>query len=227
MPYVVTEPICGVYETWAGCQAALNGLPGARRLMEVTSLEEGEAILHGGVLLEPGLYAFTDGNARGGVGVVVVRTSEGENAEPRVIWEKSTSVAQVFRDARIPSLDADAVDVALDRLVNILAEMAALYVALSHIVGLAEARAGSSLTIVHDYLGVAAWMQDRWREAKDPELRKVVSACLELAGRRSLELRFRHQPGHRSEWAGRHHFVRFNVRADELATRGSEHKKRV
>lgn len=216
MPYVVTEPesIRDVYDTWAECQAAVSGVSGVR-YQKVKSRAEAETMLAGtGVVLTPGLYAFTDGNDLGGVGVVVVRGTDNENREPQVMQEIATSVGQVFRGAAIPGLESDqAIDEALGRLANILAEMAGLYAALS------ELPEGVEVTIVHDYAGVGAFMQDQWR-AKDPVVSAVVIASRALAEVKKLRLRFVHQRGHMSTWAGRHDLARFNARADVLAAQG-------
>lgn len=96
MPYVVTEgrkvpesggapeSIRGVYEDWASCFAAITGSTDTR-YMKVCSREDAYAILADkGVVLPPGLYAFTDGNSSGGVGVAIVRMGDGQNAEPQV-----------------------------------------------------------------------------------------------------------------------------------------------
>jgi hypothetical protein len=219
MPYVVTEPesIRGVYDSWAACQAKVAGASGVR-YQKVKNREEAEAMLAGtGVVLPPGLYAFTDGNNLGGVGVVIVRVAEGESAEADVVQEIATSVGQIFRGAAIPGLESEpAIADALARLANILAEMAGLYTALG------ELPEGVEVTIVHDYEGVGAFMQEgRWR-AKDPIVRAVVSASRELAQRKKLRLRFVHQRGHMSTWAGRHDLARFNALADALATQGGK-----
>jgi len=219
MPYVVTEPgsIRGVYDSWAECQAKVAGVSGVR-YQKVKNREEAEAILAGtGVVLPPGLYAFTDGNNLGGVGVVVVRVADNQSAEPDVVREIATSVDQIFSGAAIPGLDSDqAIGEALARLANILSEMAGLYAAL------AELPEGVEVTIIHDYEGVGAFMQEgRWR-AKDPIVRAVVSASRELVERKKLRLQFVHQRGHMSTWAGRHDLARFNARADALAAQGGK-----
>ena len=71
--YVVTAlgSARGIYETWAECMAKVNGVPGAR-FQSIDSHEKAEALLGDGIILPPGTYAFTDGNAEGGVGVVVL-----------------------------------------------------------------------------------------------------------------------------------------------------------
>jgi hypothetical protein len=76
---------------------------------------------------------------------------------------------------------------------------------------------GATVTVVHDYEGVGAWLEGRWR-AKDPLVGEIVAACRELITRRRLTVRFRHQRGHTAAWAGRDDFAHFNARADALAT---------
>ena len=215
--YVVTQPesIRGLFETWDECRAAVAGHPGAR-YQKVASREEAEAMLSGaGVVLPPGLYAFTDGNHLGGVGVVVVRVPGDAAADPDIQAELATSVADVFAEGAIPGLGSDrAVDEELSRLRNILAELAGLYAAITLVPRESEA------TIVYDYKGVGAWMEGRWK-MKDPTVTAVISASRALASSRGLRLKFLHQRGHMSTWAGRHDLARFNGRADELATQGA------
>ena len=71
--YVVTAPgsARGVYETWDECRPKVNGVSGAR-FQSVDSREKAEALLADGMILPPGTYASTHGNAEGGVGVVVL-----------------------------------------------------------------------------------------------------------------------------------------------------------
>jgi ribonuclease HI len=219
MPYVVTEPesIRGVYDSWAECQAKVAGASGVR-YQKVKNHEEAEAMLAGaGVVLPPGLYAFPDGNNLGGVGVVIVRVAEDESAETDVVQEIATSVGQIFGGAAFSGLESEpTIADALRRLTNILAEIAGLYAALG------ELPEGVEVTIVHDYEGVGAFMQEgRWR-ANDPILRAVVSASQELAERKKLRLRFLHQRGRMSTWAGRHDPARFNALADALAAQGGK-----
>lgn len=214
MIYVITAPasIVGVYENWPQCKAAVTGVPGAR-YQKVKSRKDAEALLSGrGIVLEPGLYAFTDGSGNGGVGVVVLRTSEGE---PHVIAEISSSVRRVFIDQAIVGLEDDeAITTSLARLRNILAELAGLYAALMRLPRDSEA------TVVHDYEGVGAWMTNRW-ETRDPIVTAIISTAKGLANTNRLRLRFVHQSGHMSSWAGRNDLARFNSRADELADEGN------
>lgn len=210
--YVVTEPerIRGIYDSWPACAAAVQGVSGAR-YQAVGSRAQAEAMLRGeGTALEPGLYAFVDGNHLGGVGVVLVeRTADGE---PEILEALGLTVYQVFAGAGLPSLATrPAIAAALRRLRNVLAELAALHLALRLV---AE---GTAMTVVHDYEGVGAWLEGRWR-AKDPLVAEIVESCRALIGRRRLAVRFRRQRGHAASWAGRDDFAHFNARADALAT---------
>jgi ribonuclease HI len=188
----------------------VQGVSGAR-YQAVGSRAQAEAMLRGeGTALEPGLYAFVDGNHLGGVGVVLVeRTAAGE---PEVLEALGLTVYQVFAGAGLPSLATrPAIAAALRRLRNVLAELAALHLALRLV---AE---GTAMTVVHDYEGVGAWLEGRWR-AKDPLVAEIVESCRALIGRRRLAVRFRRQRGHAASWAGRDDFAHFNARADALAT---------
>ncbi|HEY7519091.1 MAG TPA: ribonuclease H family protein [Methylomirabilota bacterium] len=209
--YVVTAPerIRGVYDSWPACEAAVKGVKGAR-FQAVASRAQAEAMLRGeGAALAPGLYAFVDGNHLGGVGVVLV---DAGGEEPTVVDALGMTVRDVFMGGGVASLAAPkAIATALIRLRNILAELAALYLALR--IG----PEGAALTVVHDYEGVGAWMTGRWK-TKDPLVAEIVAACTALASARRLTLTFRHQRGHQSSWAGRDDFAHFNARADALAT---------
>ena len=209
--YVVTAPerIRGVYDSWPACEAAVKGVRGAR-YQAVASRAQAEAMLRGeGAALAPGLYAFVDGNHLGGVGVVVVNAA-GE--EPGVVDALGMTVSEVFTGGAVASLTRpEDIGTALLRLRNVLAELAALYLALRLV------PEGASLTVVHDYEGVGAWMTGRWK-TKDPLVAEIVAACTALAASRRLTLAFRHQRGHQSSWAGRDDFAHFNARADALAT---------
>ena len=208
--YVVTAPerIRGVYESWPACEAAVKGVKGAR-YQAVASRAQAEAMLRGeGTTLAPGLYAFVDGNHLGGVGVVLV---DATGEEPSVVEALGMTVREVFASGGVTSLaQPKAIASALARLRNVLAELAALYLALRLV------SEGTALTVVHDYEGVGAWMTGRWK-TKDSLVAEVVAACKALAAARRLALAFRHQRGHQSSWAGRDDFAHFNARADTLA----------
>lgn len=209
--YVVTAPerIRGVYETWPACEAAVKGVPGAR-YQAVASRAQAEAMLRGeGVALPAGLWAFVDGNSLGGVGVVLV---DAGGEAPTEVETLGLTVREVFAGGAVASLATpSAVAAALARLRNVLAELAALFLALR------LAPEGSTLTVVHDYEGVGAWMDGRWK-TKDPLVAEIVAASKALAAARRLRLAFRHQRGHQASWAGRDDFAHFNARADALAT---------
>lgn len=210
--YVVTEPerARGIYDSWPACAAAVQGVSGAR-YQAVGSRAEAEAMLRGeGTVLEPGLYAFVDGNHLGGVGVVLVtRPADGE---PEVLEALGMTVDEVFAGAGLPSLGTRrAIAAALARLRNVLAELGGLHLALR------LAPAGAAVTVVHDYEGVGAWLEGRWK-AKDPLVAEIVAACRALIAERRLGVTFRRQRGHSAAWAGRDDFAHFNARADALAT---------
>jgi hypothetical protein len=211
--YVVTHPesIRGVYASWPACRAAVAGVAGAR-YQAVASRAEAEAMLSGeGIRLPPGTYAFVDGNHWGGIGVVLVEASANG---PRVVAEIGSSVYAAFRDAGIPGLETrPRITAAIDRLRNIVAELGALYAALRRV------GPGTALTVVHDYEGVGAWMEGRWK-TRDPLVTALVAACRALVAERRLAVSFRRQRGHQSTVAGRHDFAAFNARADALATEG-------
>ena len=216
--YVVTAPerIRGIYVSWADCAAAVKGVSGAR-YQAVGSREQAEAMLRGeGTELEPGLYAFVDGNHLGGVGVVIVERAA--NGDPEIVEAVGLTVAQVFAGAGVRALSTPpAVRAALERLRNVLAELAALHLALRML------PEGAAVTIVHDYEGIGAWLEGRWR-AKDPLVAEIVAACRDLIGRRRLAVRFRHQRGHAAAWAGRDDFAHFNARADALASEAASER---
>ncbi len=209
--YLVSNPplIRGIYDTWAECKAAVTGVRGAR-FMAVASREKAEAMLNGsGVILPSGIWAFSDGNAAGGVGVVLVEQgSEGSLS----VSEASITVDEVFRDAGLRRLGSGAeISDALTSLRNVLAELAGAYYVITH------AEPGSRFTIVHDYVGVANWIEGRWK-MESPIVAAIVEACQRLVRERGLTVAFRHQAGHQSTWAGGDEFARWNGRADELAT---------
>jgi ribonuclease H-related protein len=214
--YVVTAPddIRGIYRTWAECEAKVRGARGAR-YQSVASEELAQAMLRGeGSALTPGLWAFVDGNHLGGVGVVLVEKTGTE--QESVLEQGAFTVVEVLAGAGIAELGSKkAIADALGRLRNILTELAGLYLALTLV------PEGAAATIVHDYEGVGAWMQGRWR-TKDPLVAAVIARCRELIAQRSLTVAYRHQRGHQSAWAGRDDFAHYNARADKLATEAGD-----
>ncbi len=209
--YLVSDPpsIRGIYENWAECEAAVAGVPGAR-FMSVASRRKAEKMLNGdGIVLPPGTSAFSDGNAAGGVGIVVVEQgSEGTLS----VNETSTTVDEVFRAAGLEHLRSGSeISHALGSLQNVLAELAGAYHVIAH------ADPGSAFTIVHDYMGIAEWIEGRWN-MESPVVAAVIEECRRLLSERRLTVAFRHQAGHQNTFAGRDDFARWNGRADELAT---------
>ena len=216
--YVITQPdsIKGIYDTWDECKDKIAGVKGARH-QKVHDRSEAEALHEGdGVVLTPGLHVFTDGNHLGGVGVVAVWMSEDTSREPDVVTEIATSVGRIFYDNLVPELGSEAhVQAALEKSKNVMAELGGLYLALW------QAPENGELTIVHDYEGIAFWMNDEWK-MNDPVVKAIVGASKELVKAKKLDLSFKWQKGHTSSWAGRHDLARFNKRADELATAGAK-----
>lgn len=204
--YVVTAPaaIRGLHADWESCRAAVRGVSGAR-YQAAASRAEAEALLAGqAVTLEPGLFAFVDGNHFGGAGLVLVRVAASGAHETR---EVSRHVAAILAAAGL-ELDAAA---ELERIRQVLAELAALIMALF------EAPEGETLTVIHDYEGVGAWMTRRWR-TKDPTVRMLIERARALGQERGLTLRFERQAAHQPAMAGRRNDrIAYNARADELA----------
>jgi hypothetical protein len=195
--YVVLAPdaIRGIYDTWAACEAAVRGVPGAVYRKTLDRRLAGQLLRGEGRKLPPGRYAFIDGNHLGGIGIVVVRRDgNGSTA----LNEIATSVAEQFADYAEH----------LDRLRNPLAELAAAHVVLRN-------TGDRVLTIVHDYQGVGAWIEGRWK-AHDPVIARFVSSCQELIRERGLTVRFEWMNGHQSA-AGGDEYALYNGRADELA----------
>lgn len=218
MPYyVITAPELtqGIFETWDECQIAKNGVKGVK-YQKVETREEAESMLSGeGVTFPPGLHVFTDGNDRGGVGVVVAWMGDDPTKEPVVVTEIRTSVGHIFYDGMIPSLgNPDEISLALEESRNVLAELAGLYLALW------QAPTGATLTIVHDYEGVAKFFDGTWK-TRGATLTGIVEACKALEIQKQLVLSFMWQRGHTSHWAGRHDLAKLNNRADALATEAS------
>jgi ribonuclease HI len=214
--YVVSAPpgIRGIYDSWSECEAKVKGVRGAR-FQAVASRAQAEAMLRGeGTALTPGLWAFVDGNHLGGVGVVIVQKTGDEDES--ILEQGGFTVVEVLLGAGVPGLASKkAISDALGRLRNILAELAALYLALTLV------PEGSSVTIVHDYEGVGAWMEGRWR-TKDAIVASLVAACRAVIDRRRLSVAYRHQRGHQAAWAGRDDFAHYNAKADALAAEAGE-----
>jgi ribonuclease HI len=192
------EAIRGVYDTWAACEAVVRSVPGAR-YRKAADRALAEQLLSGnGRRLAPGQYAFTDGNHRGGIGVALVRRNHDSTTEIR---ELSGTVQQVA-----PHLAPH-----VERLRNPLAELVALFVALAE-------GDRDDLVVVHDYEGVGAWMEGRWR-TRDAVIAEAVARCRDLVAERGLRVAFRWQRGHQSALGDE--YAEFNAKADRLAARAT------
>ncbi|MGH2766602.1 MAG: hypothetical protein ACRDKA_11925 [Actinomycetota bacterium] len=203
----------GIYDIWGDVKKLLPGRDVCQ--MKVYGREGAKAILDGrGVVLGPGLHAFTDGNAAGGVGVVVVEGPRDERDQPD--REIATSVHAVFAGSGMEGLDTEAdIKTLLTRVGAPSAEMAALYKAF------VEVPEGSEVTVVYDFEGVGKLMQGNHAKARRPQMKLLLSACIAKAREKRLRPRYVHHPGHRSSWCGRHDLAHFNHCADALATEGS------
>jgi hypothetical protein len=81
--YVVTAPpdVRGIYDLWKTVDRLQHGRNICQML--VWGREGAKAVLDGrGVVLGPGLHGFTDGNASGGVGVVLVEGPRDDDDPP-------------------------------------------------------------------------------------------------------------------------------------------------
>ncbi len=215
--YLVLEPLehRGIYATWPECEAKVKGVGGAK-FQKVATLEQAEALLNGDVpTMGDGTYAFIDGNHLGGIGVVLVHQKNGQT----VTKEIATTVAAVLPSG-VP-IPGDLGGLAplfagqlLSAIKNIAAEMVALYQAIVAV------KPGTSLTVVHDYAGVGAWMDKRWK-MRDPHVIALAAHCHAASQARNLRLSFHYLKGHQGDATGRNPWVQYNRRADELATRAA------
>ena len=209
---LVPETIKGICTTWDECRAKVTGVSGAK-FQKVLSRDAAQAMLDGTPdRLPPGMFAFVDGNHRGGVGVVLVhRTARGETTRKEI----STTLREVFpegltlEDGRHLSADE-----ALARIRNIACELAAAYIAVQRV------QPNTRLTIVHDYEGVGAWLMGRWR-VKDPIVAAIIAQVLDRIQKANLSISFHHQHGHQADRLGLSDWIQENRRADALATQAA------
>ena len=153
------------------------------------------------------VYVFVDGafiDDTSGCGVVFVLRRDGKV----ITRELSITAAEAATMAGLGgTLDVRAESV---RLRNVLGELLAFLAALSHV------RPGTSLVVVHDYEGIAAWFRGEWK-ARDQLVRRLVSAAHRMVLDKGLAVEFRHQRSHRSpERDGE--FAAYNQAADRLAS---------
>jgi hypothetical protein len=198
--YVVLapDPIRGIHQTWAACEAAVRGVRGAR-YRKVTDRALAEQLLRGeGRKLEPGTYAFVDGNHMGGIGIALVyRRRDASSVTVEEIYGALGELAPTFAPH-------------VARLRNAITEMAAAYVALGAV------PEGSTVTVVHDWSGTGPLIDGRWK-GHDPVIREAAAACRERIAARRLTVVFQHTNGHQSA-AGGDEYATYNARADALAT---------
>jgi hypothetical protein len=144
------------------------------------------------------VYAFIDGNACGGIGVVFVkRAPDGQTTT----HDLSTTVQAVLA----PRVDPQTVSDALTQLRTVLAELTACYQALTFI------HPHTALTIVHNHPNIPQWITESWRMPTNRLLVQLRDACQELIRSKSLTVQFLHHPG-------RHAYAEFTAKADALAT---------
>jgi len=211
--YVILAPesIRGICATWEECQAKIFGVSSAK-FQKVPHEQAARAMLSGETdRLSAGTFAFTDGNHRGGIGIVFVhRAPDGKTARREV----STTLAEVFPEG-ITLADGGAVSPAdmLARIRNIATELAAAYVAVSTV------KPNTRLTIVYDYEGVGAWLreEDPWK-IKDPIVASLIQRIKTRARDAGLSLGFRHLRGHQADRLLLSEWIQENRRADALAT---------
>jgi len=160
-----------------------------------------------GTIPEGTVHAFVDGafvDGACGCGVVFVLRKNGTLTTRELSLTAAEAVGMAGLDG---SLDARTES---GRLRNILGELLAFLAALSHV------RPGTSLVVVHDYEGIAAWFRGEWK-ARDQLVRRLVYTAHRIARERSLSVEFRHQRSHRSaERDGE--FAAYNQAADRLAS---------
>lgn len=147
--------------------------------------------------------AFVDGACGCGVVFVLRKGKNGAITTREFSLTPAEATAMVGLDG---TLDVPAESA---RLRNVFGELLAFLAALS------QARAGSSLVVVYDYEGIAAWFRGEWR-ARDHLVRRLVSAAHRMVLEKALAVEFRHRRSHRSpERDGE--FAAYNRAADQLA----------
>lgn len=212
--YVVTAPasIRGLYPTWPACEAKVKGVTGAK-YQRATPEQAAQLLAGQPTPLPSGLYVFTDGNARGGIGIV--RLFRGAATSKRD--EISTQLTSVFPNG-VRLADGDtivSVEQALEEIQNIAAELGAAYHALD---SLAKAKPGTALTLVADYAGVEGWLARSWKK-NHPIVEGLVVQIEALIAARQFTVTYQTVKGHQSEQlATLDELVRENRRADALAT---------
>ncbi len=212
--YVVFAPasIRGIYSTWPECESKVKGTAGAT-FQKAATREQAESLLAGEThVLPPGRFAVLDGNHLGGIGVVLLHQVDATVQTQQALF---TTLAAVF-PAGIPAEDGTSFSAteALASIRNVAAELGAAYAALQHI------PFGETVTLVHDYEGVGAWLCGRWR-VKDPIVRALMYAIRRMIACSNLTVTCRHQRGHQADRLGLDPLIQANRQADVLATQAA------
>jgi ribonuclease HI len=151
--------------------------------------------------------AFIDGTC--GCGVVFVFRQNGTITTSELSLTAAEAAGMAGLDG---ALDVQAESV---RLRNVLGELLAFLAALSHV------RPGTSLVVVHDYEGIAAWFRGEWR-ARDHLVRWLVSTAHRMVLEKALTLEFRHR---RSQGDGESAaYIRTADRLASMAARRAAHR---
>lgn len=82
------------------------------------------------------------------------------------------------------------------------------------LMGLKYCPEDSKVFIVHDYLGLGAWMTGNWR-MKDEEVIDRITECKAIVESSELDVRFIHHQGHQKDES---EFTRWNKEADRLCS---------
>lgn len=93
---------------------------------------------------------------------------------------------------------------------NVSSELDAMILALS------QTPEGSCINIVHDYIGVGAWMVGAWK-AKKQKVKNRIAKAKKIIIDRKLTVLFIHHKGHQSDQSD---FTKFNNLADQLCSDG-------
>jgi hypothetical protein len=158
------------------------------------------------------VYAFVDGafiDGTCGCGVVFVLRQNGMVTTRELSLTAAEAAGMAGLDG---TLDVQAESV---RLRNVLGELLAFLAALSHV------RPGTSLVVVHDYEGIAAWFRGEWR-ARDHLVRRLVSAAHRMVLEKAMAVEFRHR---RSQGDGESAaYIRTADRLASMAARRAAHR---
>jgi hypothetical protein len=159
------------------------------------------------------LYLFTDGNARGGVGIVRMFRSPATSKRDEI----STSLFTIFPNG-VRLADGEtivSVEQALEEIQNIAAELGAAYHALD---SLCKAKPGTALTLVADYAGVEGWLARGWKK-NHPIVDGLITQIEALIAARQFVVTYQTVKGHQSEQlATLDELIKENRQADALAT---------